>query len=126
MSDFENELRKQPLRQAPSHWRVEILAVAQIAKPHTLKRELQPWWCALLWPSPKAWGSLAAAWVLMVGFHIAMRERSGSPEQSQAVQIRMAVEQKRRLEAEIEEAAVHFDQNTTKPRSELTAPSKSA
>jgi hypothetical protein len=116
MNDFESELKKQPLRRVPSHWRVAILAAAKIAKPEP--RATWQWW-DLLWPSPKAWGTLAAAWVLMVCFHIAMAERGGSPEQSQAVQIRMAVEQKRRLQAEIEEAAVHLDGETTKPRSEV-------
>lgn len=66
--DFEQRLRDQPLRRAPGHWRSEILAAAQAAAPsrrsplsailHSLS--------SILWPSPYAWGGLAAAWVLII------------------------------------------------------------
>ena len=52
MNDFENELKKQPLRRVPESWRAQIL---RGAGADTLKREHQPWWAVLLWPSPKAW-----------------------------------------------------------------------
>jgi hypothetical protein len=117
MNDFENELKKQPLRRVPEHWRGQILAAAKT--PDTLKREHQPWWAALLWPSPKAWGGLAAAWLVMVCFSAVTREPSASSEAPKAAQMRMALEQKRLLQAEMEEAAVHFDRESPKPRSEL-------
>ena len=123
MNDFESELKKQPLRQVPSHWRVEILAASEVAKPEP--RPAWQWW-DLLWPSPKAWGTLAAAWLVMVCFHLTSAERREGPQSSQAGQIRMAVEQKRRLQAEIEEAAVHFARETPKPRSEISHGGKSA
>jgi hypothetical protein len=123
MNDFENELKKQPLRRVPEHWRAQIL---RSTAADTLKCEHQRWWSALFWPSPKAWGTLAAAWVAMICFHIAFTERSKPSEPSEAVQIRMAIEQKRQLEAEIEEAAVRLEQESPKPRSEIMHWGKSA
>src|SRR5688572_30386440 len=113
MSDFESELKKQPIRPVPEHWRAQIL---QQASANTLKRELQPWWAALLWPSPKAWATLSAAWVLMAAFGVATRETSAPAENAHATQIRIAMEEKRRLQAEIEEASLRIDAQP-KPRS---------
>ena len=123
MNDFENELRKQPIRQVTGHWRTQILKEARAAR--TLNRELQPWWAVLLWPSPKAWGALAAAWVMIVGFSVATRESSAPEEKQRATQIRMAMEEKRQLQVEIEEASLRLDQQP-KPRSEAAYDSRSA
>jgi hypothetical protein len=122
MNDFENELKKQPIRPVPEHWRAQIL---QQASANTLKRELQPWWAALLWPSPRAWGALAAAWIVMAAFGVATRETSAPRENAQATQIRIAMEEKRRLQAEIEEASLRIDPQP-KPRSENRAATKTA
>ena len=122
MNDFESELKKQPVRPVPEHWRGQIL---QQASANTLKRELQPWWAALLWPSPKAWGALAAAWILMVAFGVATRETGAASESAHATQIRIAMEEKRRLQAEIEEASLRIDPQP-KPRSENRAANKTA
>ena len=122
MSEFENDLKKQLLRQVPGHWRAQILAQAA-AQARTYKHE--PWWVALLWPSPKAWGTLAAAWALMIAFDIATRERGVYEERPQARQIRMAMEEKRRLQTEIEEASVGIAVDSPKPRSEMTPRIKS-
>ncbi len=58
--DFEEYLRRQSIRPVPAHWRGEILraARAQPAAP--------PWWREWLWPSPRAWAGLAAAWGLIL------------------------------------------------------------
>ena len=120
MSDFESELKKQSIRPVPEHWRAQILAGARMSK-----RERQPWWTALLWPSPKAWATLAAAWVLMAAFSVATREASAPAENAHAAQIRIAMEEKRRLQAEIEEASLRVDLQP-KPRSERGTSSKSA
>lgn len=120
MNDFENELKKQPMRHVPGHWRAQILAQA------TPVRERQPGWTALLWPSPKAWGTLAAAWALMIAFSMATREPTASEAEPQATHVRMAMEEKRKLQAEIEEASVHYEEANPKPRSETTAWTKSA
>jgi hypothetical protein len=126
MNDFENELKKQRLRAVPEHWRAQILRAASADmlkhehQPDTLKREHQPWWMALLWPSPKAWGTMAVVWVAMVCLHIASKGPAEPARRPEAVQIQMAVEEKRRLQAEIEEAAVRLDMESPKPRSEAT------
>ena len=120
MNDFENELRKQPIRRVPEHWRSQILASRGCALP-----QADPWWAALLWPSPKAWGTLAAAWALMICFSVATREATGPTEKQEATQIRMAVEAKRRLQTEIEEASLRLDPQP-KPRSDNAAMSQSA
>lgn len=121
MNDFESELKKQPTRPVPEHWRAQILAGTRISK-----REQQPWWAALLWPSPKAWSALAAAWVVMIGFSAVTRESSSREEAPEATQIRMAMEEKRRLQAEIEEASLRLEEQQPKPRSERLGQSKSA
>src|SRR3954453_20462037 len=121
MNEFENELKKRPLRRVPEHWRAQILA--QASAEERMHRH-EPWWTALLWPSPKAWGTLAAAWAVMIMFSIATRERTVSEEAPQATQIRMAVEEKRRLQAEIEEASMRVQVDSPKPRSEMTLRNK--
>lgn len=123
MNEFENELKKQPMRQVPGHWREQILTRARPeARPH----KHEPWWAALLWPSPKAWATLAAAWALMVGFSISTREGAVSQERPKATQIRMAMEEKRRLRAEIEEASLRIAAEVPKPRSEINGSIKFA
>ena len=61
---------------------------------------------------------------MMIMFSIATRERSVSEEVPQATQIRMAVEEKRRLQAEIEEASMRVQVDSPKPRSEMTPRNK--
>jgi hypothetical protein len=58
MDEFERQLSQQPLRPPPPGWRAEILASAgKITTPAWVWRD----W---LWPSPAAWGALAAVWIL--------------------------------------------------------------
>lgn len=58
MNDFERQLSNQPLRPPPAEWRAAILSgAAKIVAP-------APWtWRDWFWPSPIAWGALAAVWV---------------------------------------------------------------
>ena len=71
-SEFEKRLRCQPVKEIPPAWRAEILSAARKAQvaPHallvtrhawlsTLNQQLSTW----LWPHPRAWAALAAAWV---------------------------------------------------------------
>ncbi|HTD88170.1 MAG TPA: hypothetical protein VK850_16465 [Candidatus Binatia bacterium] len=125
MNDFEDELKKQPIRRVPEHWRAQILREAgsrERSAPNGCHNE--PWWAALLWPSPKAWGALAATWVVMIGFSVANRESGAREEGPQPAQIRMVMEEKRRLQADVEEASLHLEQQP-KPRSERSAETKS-
>lgn len=123
MNDFEKELKKQPIRRVPEHWRAQILR--DVRTQATPTRELQPWWTVLLWPSPKAWGTLAAAWVVIIVFAIATRESDAPQEKQQTAQIRMAMEEKRRLQVEIEQASLRLEQQP-KPRSEAIHDNRSA
>lgn len=54
--DFEECLRRQSIRPVPSHWRGEILRAARAQPP------VPTWWREWLWPCPRAWAGLAAAW----------------------------------------------------------------
>jgi hypothetical protein len=57
MNDFERQLANQPLRQPPLEWRAGILAgTAKVVAPSWT-------WRNWFWPSPIAWGALAAVWV---------------------------------------------------------------
>lgn len=82
---FEQELARRSPRQIPAHWRAEILraarsAAAAPAKPRlrlldwlsTFREQLSPF----LSPSRRAWGALAAVWVLIAALNLATREAS--------------------------------------------------
>ena len=74
MNEFEKQLQRQPLRQIPATWREEILAAAAKAETTPSRQWLTTihyQLTTLLWPHPKAWGALAAAWVLILGFSLA-------------------------------------------------------
>jgi len=83
MDDFEQRLKRQPLRQLPADWREGILAAAKAVEPadhrsrtahpsflSTLNHQLS----TLLWPHPKAWAGLAAVWIVIVTMNMSMRE----------------------------------------------------
>jgi len=82
--DFEQSLQRQQLRQIPPEWRAEILAKTQHATGNihhasfwraiisTLNSQLS----TLLWPSPKAWASLAAVWLLLLIVNASTSDRS--------------------------------------------------
>src|SRR6266404_7085412 len=82
--DFEQSLQRQQLRQIPPEWRAEILAKTQHATRNihhasfwraiisTLNSQLS----TLLWPSPKAWASLAAIWLLLLIVNASISDKS--------------------------------------------------
>src|SRR3954469_5093504 len=103
-NDFENELKSRAFRKVPEHWREQILAGAnQRAEPEETPR---PWWRELFWPNPTAWGTLAAAWVLILCFRFAAADtssqKSAAPDYAK---LKVAIEQKRELYAELADAA---------------------
>jgi hypothetical protein len=71
---FEQNLQQQPLRQIPREWRAEVLSKARSALHGTDAQssfnafvfKLGSQFSALLWPSPKAWVSLGAIWLLLL------------------------------------------------------------
>ncbi|MES2570710.1 MAG: hypothetical protein V4710_11735 [Verrucomicrobiota bacterium] len=76
MTDFERQLQGQHFREFARHWRDEILVQAQtaarMAERNSAGRSARPWkeW---FWPSPIAWGALAALWTLLFAFSDAGR-----------------------------------------------------
>ncbi|MGD1084582.1 MAG: hypothetical protein ABSA47_07515 [Verrucomicrobiota bacterium] len=65
-ADFENQLQRQPLREIPRQWRAEILSAASGPGPSPFVLRLSSW----LWPHPRAWAGLAAAWVVILLLHL--------------------------------------------------------
>ena len=87
---FEKRLERQPLRPMPPVWREEILSAARRlpicthhASPFIAPRSrvvlstLSAQLSSLLWPHPRAWAGLAAAWLLVLGLNFAAREPAG-------------------------------------------------
>jgi len=80
MDDFEQRLKRQPLRQLPADWRADILADGRGSKVEGRGRErfeLSTFVSRLsivFWPHPKAWAGLAAVWMVIIGVNISMHE----------------------------------------------------
>jgi hypothetical protein len=64
-SEFEKQLERQPMRELPRGWRSEILAAASRTEHASVIDRLSTW----LWPHPRAWAGLGAAWVLIFLLH---------------------------------------------------------
>lgn len=63
--DFEEQLRRQPMRQIPADWRGPILGAC--AWKETVAEEARvPAWRLLLARFPLAWGTIGALWVAMI------------------------------------------------------------
>ena len=73
MSDLESQLKRQTIRQIPSHWRKQILAEAQqhavADKPMAVSL-----WRELLWPCPQVWAGFAAAWLLVLFLNVSVEK----------------------------------------------------
>lgn len=67
---FEDYLRRQPLRGTPPGWRRKILADAVNASSARARSRSSQRWAKVLvgymWPRPMAWAALAAAWVAIL------------------------------------------------------------
>jgi hypothetical protein len=110
--NFEERLRRQPLRTVPPDWRDEILRAArEAATPATApaasrrSRIFMPWLCALLWPHPRAWAGLAAVWLVVLGLNFAARD-PGRPDAMQqsappSPQMRELLRQQEQMLAEL-------------------------
>ena len=73
MNDFEDQLKRRPMRAVPEAWRNEILKTAQAARtspPSELHVQSHEWWRELLWPCPQAWAGLVTVWLLILGLHL--------------------------------------------------------
>ena len=83
MEQFEQRLRRQPVKPVPTEWRAEILAAARDAQTtcHASRVTHQPFLSTLhhqlsafFWPHPKAWAGLAAVWLLIFAVNFSMRD----------------------------------------------------
>jgi hypothetical protein len=70
--DFEQHLRRQPMREIPREWRAEILREGRrVAVPN------QKWDANMAsLPSLFRWGALAAVWVVILALHYSARDTS--------------------------------------------------
>lgn len=85
LDDFEQHLARQPLRNLPAEWRAEILDAAREPAPRGAQSPRPPApeslfasltaktarWREWFWPSPAAWGALAACWVGVLFLNLA-------------------------------------------------------
>jgi hypothetical protein len=69
-SEFEKLLQGQPMREIPGQWRARILDAAQPSPA---------WWWQWLWPCPRAWAILAAAWVVILVMNLAAGKDPARP-----------------------------------------------
>ena len=127
-SQFENRLRRQPLRQVPSAWREEILAAAEASRQSAPVRESTFTALSrlrlreLFWPAPQAWAGLAAIWLVILGAHFATREPASGNLTRQTIpaspQMRELLKQQGQLFAELVGAREETDVDRPKPRSQ--------
>ena len=139
--DLEARLRQLPLRTIPAKWRTEILTQAKAGaspaaasqraqacpSPRDSFRHLHDWVSALLWPSPKSWAGLAAAWLVLLTLnHALLSSNTGTaPVVKMSKETLMLRQEEQRLLAELvgpANEAVTADRpksGVPKPRSEL-------
>jgi hypothetical protein len=84
-SEFEQRLRRQPLKEIPPAWRADILTATRAAQaPRHASRITHHSWLStfnsqlstLFWPHPKAWAGLAAIWICIFAVFFSMRDSS--------------------------------------------------
>ena len=123
MDEFEQFLKKQPLREVPPAWRAEILPTDAQSKA------VQPaWWREWLWPSPVAWAGFACVWVVILMLNVATRPLAAERQlaerpQAPSLDITMALTQQRKelaqlLGSPIESAVETKRRYTPGPQSE--------
>ncbi|HKW28479.1 MAG TPA: hypothetical protein VJT54_04025 [Verrucomicrobiae bacterium] len=109
--DFEQKLRRQPLRQVPAEWRAEILAAAS-RESGVESRTPKNFWSSsvvrhlssVFWPHPVAWAGLAAIWIFILAINFTLRDTAPvvvdrfSPPTTEVI---VEVRQQQRLLAEL-------------------------
>ncbi len=77
--EFEKRLKKQTFRAIPSEWRKEILKAVTIGESTEIGglRTKPSFWRQWLWPSPIAWGGVAAAWIVIIALNMATPRPDG-------------------------------------------------
>jgi hypothetical protein len=123
--DFEQKLSRQPLRPVPPEWRAEILRAARPQAAAPVRPRLCDYLALLLWPSPRAWGALAAAWVVIVAANLAMNSGGPGRAASPAPMAGVSWRQQQRLMAELlngAEVPERAKEPKVSPRSERVNP----
>jgi hypothetical protein len=133
---FEQRLKRRPLRQAPAEWREGILAAAAETQPVKLRGVAHRSFfsmfyerlASMLWPHPVAWGGLAAIWIFIFAVNFSLRD--GEPAMAgkvvpQSPEVTAELRQQQRLFAELMGANDSPDADrpkifVPKPRSECT------
>jgi hypothetical protein len=108
-SEFEKRLEQLPMRAVPPEWRNEILqhAKAAAAESATAKsvheslfQSFQSRLIELLWPCPKAWGGLAAVWIMIAGLNLSVSDeplQMADQGKTASVQWRMAMQEQQKV-----------------------------
>jgi len=73
--DFEQRLRRNPMRRVPAGWRGEILAAARGRRQASRNRDEElAGWGALFARFPLAWGALAMLWTILVAVNVLLSD----------------------------------------------------
>src|SRR5688572_27806519 len=84
-NDIESELQRKPMRPLPGEWRSQILNAATRAATEDSIRSARSafhWWEGAFWPSPRAWGAVAAVWIVIIGLNVMNSDPGSSAERS--------------------------------------------
>ena len=126
MNEFENQLARQPLKSVPTEWRAQILRDARAQMSQDVSdsgsRSLS-WLRELFWPCPRAWGALAAVWIVIAVFKIttpgAATANAGEVAKNQVISVS---EQRRELANLLEAADKSSRSPADRPRSARVVP----
>lgn len=123
---FEKRLQGLPHRPVPPAWRQEVLSSARAAavprsSPRAAPTSIRAVLSAMLWPHPKAWAALAAAWLLIFALDLAAREPA-QPDMARRAppvspQLRELLRQQEQLSAELAGPAETLKAAPAKPAS---------
>jgi hypothetical protein len=116
--EFEQDVQRRTIRPVPAEWRTEILRIAKSVAADTnhvprtipsLLSSINHHLSSLLWPSPLAWGGLAALWMVAAVFiyassgdseHARVEANANSP----STELKMALREQRRTLAQLLES----------------------
>ena len=113
--EFEQDLQRRSIRPLPAEWRADILRAANAAAVShhapratpTVLSSIHTLLSSLLWPSPLAWGGLAALWMVAAGFIYASSgegRKAVVQASSPSIELKMALREQRRTFAQLLES----------------------